>query len=46
MEDILNMSPWDFNGLVEVAGRKKQRTPHRPLKESQKDMIRRSKEMD
>jgi len=48
MEDILNMAPWDFNGVCETLHENNKRssgkTITKPLNERQKDMIKRSKE--
>jgi len=43
IEDILNMSPWDFYDISEFATIQNKKTPHKQLKESQKDMIKRAK---
>ena len=44
MEDILNMTIWDFWGICEAAGEQNKPGQHKQLKESQKDMIKRAKD--
>ena len=45
MDDILNMAPWDFFGVCETLHENNSRKPgkHKPLKQSQMDMIKKVK---
>jgi len=46
MQDILDMTPWDFWGVCEAAAEQNKKPAHRELKQSQKDMIERTKHGD
>jgi len=47
MEDILNMTPWDFNDIcqftVERSDTLNKKSSTKPLRQSQKDMIAKAK---
>lgn len=45
MDDIKFISPWEFYDVAEFAGQQGKKNKWKPLKESQKDMIERSKGM-
>lgn len=43
MKDIMDMPPWKFYDVTEFAGQQGKKNKWKPLKESQKDMIKKAK---